>query len=345
MVVDPLEHFLVILIAWVAASALGHRRNLEILTWGGALFLVAASPLAAAFILLTCFEALALVVYLRRYPASGNLRRYLPYVLLLNLFFVDFHEAVLTFQISTIAISFSTIRVFMTAKQQLANRYEQDGRDLRWTTAAGFFLPAIMIGPVFSGCDLRKQVGRKPPQISLKTHRLILQGLVLSLLASPYLTQVVEEAFRFSVTDITIRVVLFFVALFFAFWGQSLIAENTAKFFGYELPQNFDAPWKARNLQEFWARWHRSMARFVMQYIYLPLTFLKVPPRLAIVAAFFFMGLWHEVSRGYLIWGIAHGLILSFTPQRVSDNVWKRWLVALSTWIAVFGLSHVANHF
>ena len=87
------------------------------------------------------------------------------------------------------------------------------------------------------------------------------------------------------------------------------------------------------------------MAKFVIQYIYLPLNLRGLAPRLATIAAFLFMGLWHQVQPGYLIWGLAHGLFLAFAPK--PDATWsagRRWTSRVSTLLVVIGLSYVANY-
>lgn len=273
-------------------------------------------------------------------------RKYGVYLLLPNFLFVDLHPLGFGVNVETLAISFSTIRIFMTAKQLLSARKTRPVRDARWIFVAGFFLPALVVGPVFSGTDLQKQSeAEEPDGVTLRDYRMVLQGLVLAILVNPALGLVIDLVKLPKVAGLPDAgaAPLYFLSLFAAFWGQSLVAEHTSRFFGFRLPVNFDAPWKAANIREFWSRWHRSMAEFVTQYIFLPLNLRGLSPRLATVTAFVFMGLWHNLSVGYAVWGISHGLLLAFWPKR--DFTGATGLAAgIGTWAAVIGLSYIANY-
>ena len=115
--------------------------------------------------------------------------------------------------------------------------------------------------------------------------------------------------------DFVIQPILAFAFIFTTFFGYSRLAEGSAKLFGFDVPENFRQPWRAVDFADFWSRWHRSMADFVMQYIYLPLSIHTRKPRAAMVGAFFAMGVWHEVAPGYMLWGLLHGLALGMVES------------------------------
>lgn len=329
---QPLQHLILILLVWPLCRVLPRHAAVHILGVAGLISVAIFAPVAAGFILLSVIEAGIMVIWFGRLDRSSNWRKYGPYLLLINLLFVDFHNWILAMPVATLGISFSTIRIFMTAKQLLNSRKKIPLSDVYWIFPAAFYLPAIVIGPVFSGTSLRDQnraESFKP--VELRDYRMVLQGLVLVLLISP----------AFGST--TGNWLFLFLQLFAAFWGQSLIAEHTSRFFGYRLPVNFDHPWKARNIKEFWARWHRSMAQFVLQYIFLPLNLKGVPPKLATVAAFVFMGAWHNLSLGYFVWGLCHGLLLAYSGD-VSENRFRRVVTRIFTWVIVVSLSWFANY-
>jgi D-alanyl-lipoteichoic acid acyltransferase DltB (MBOAT superfamily) len=134
-----------------------------------------------------------------------------------------------------------------------------------------------------------------------------------------------------------------FALLFATFYGYSRMAEGSALLFGFEVPQNFNRPHLARDLGDFWKRWHRSMADFVMQYIYLPLLVLTSRTKLALIAAFGFMGLWHNFSLGFLIWGLGHGIGLGFLlPWAQQRNV-STTLLRIASLAYVVALSAIAH--
>ena len=343
--IDPLTQFCFILLCWAVWRIAGGRGTSLILVLGGVAFLVLYAPLAAAWIAFTGVEASLIFAALRNLPRESGWRKFGAYLLLLNLLFVDLHPLVFGLNIETLAISFSTIRIFMTAKQMLSGRKLPTLGDCWWIFAGGFFLPAIVVGPVFSGLDLRDQErGDWKSSVDLRDYRLVLQGLVLAVLVNPAFGIVVEQltGVEGAGWPLWAGAPYLFLQLFSAFWGQSLIAEHSSRFFGYSLPVNFDAPWKAVTIREFWSRWHRSMAQFVIQYIFLPLNLKGVSPKLATIAAFVFMGLWHNLSLGYAIWGFAHGFLLANWPKAEPAGS-MRTLSFVITWVMVISLSYIAN--
>ena len=344
--IDPLTHLAFILVAWLVFALAGNRRPALILSAFGIAYLVAYAPIAALWIAFTAAEACLLVIWLQKAPRTSDLRQYLPYILLANLLFVDLHPHILLLSVETLAISFSVIRIFMTVKQLLGMRSGYAVHELKWIWAAAYYLPALIVGPVFSGMDLRKQaLADAQPQITAFVTRMLLTGMVTVMLINPYLAQ---YARHLSQPYYTINLgpegaPLYFAILFAGFYGQSLIGEYASRLFGRTLPHNFDRPWRAANIRDFWQRWHRSMANFVMQYIYLPLTMRGARAQIATIAAFVFMGLWHNLSLGYFVWGLVHGCLLAFWPKQVDSKI-GQIAERIVTWTAVIGLSYIANY-
>ena len=337
--IDPLIHFLALMGLLVVAGLMPHRFRPLAATVAGLAFLGTFAPTSALFIVACVLEAWLICILVDRRPRSDSWRKYLAYALLPNIFFVDFHSLLLGHYIQTIGISFSVIRIFMTAKQLVSSRTDMRKEYLRWLAVSGFYLPAIIVGPVFSGLDIRKQAlsGNQVPGRISRTYRHLFTGLVLAVLVSPFFGGIIASGFPHMVSA--------FLMLFAAFWGQSLIAENSSRLLGYRLPQNFHKPWLASDIRDFWRRWHVSMAQFIMQYLYLPLTLRGVSPRHATIAAFLFMGLWHEVAPGYLIWGLGHGLLMAYWPQSTSSrSAWFKRGERAVTLISVICLSFIANH-
>ena len=155
--INPITHLLFIIAAWLFFAISGQRRPALILTIFGLAFLAIYAPIAMLWIAFTALEASILVLWLEKHDRTSNLRQYLPYAVLINLLFVELHPDILLVSVETLAISFSTIRIFMTAKQLLAVRAKFDRSELKWIWAAAFYLPALIVGPVFSGTELRKQ--------------------------------------------------------------------------------------------------------------------------------------------------------------------------------------------
>ena len=83
---------------------------------------------------------------------------------------------------------------------------------------------------------------------------------------------------------------------------------------GFRLPANFNAPYAARNLKEFWGRWHISLSTFIRDYVYIPLGGNRGPVwrgNLNMLLAMLISGLWHGASANFIIWGALHGVGLA----------------------------------
>lgn len=141
-------------------------------------------------------------------------------------------------------------------------------------------------------------------------------------------------------------------ALYFDFSGYTWLALALATWFGVKLPPNFNRPFLATSIQNFWQRWHLSLSNFVSTYLYKPFVRSTGSPRLGIFLAFTVVGLWHEFSLGYLLWGLGHGsaLSLAMKPPALWTNTMKRLprpLVLVIGWALtmtfVAALSYIAG--
>lgn len=345
----PLAHVVAILAVLPVAHFLPRRVRLAFVTLAGAAFMFMMAPAGFWVVLFSVIEALLLERLVRNMPKKSAVRQYLPYVVLLNVFTTDLANGAFANQhFVTAGVAFAVVRVFMTTKQLLGAKSTTMPQRLVSLAAGGWFLPAIVVGPVFSGTSLWDQVKDGTTEsVSASTeflYRKMFGGLILAALVSDWLMQ---EAGGTNLGRWTAPLVLLalFGHLFAAFWGQSLIAESGAALAGFEIPTNFNRPWLAADIRDFWNRWHMSMARFVMQYFFLPLNLRGVNARLATATAFIFMGLWHEVRPGYVIWGVAHGLLMAFAPKS-ADLTSRTARIAnrLATISSVVLLSYVANY-
>ena len=122
-------------------------------------------------------------------------------------------------------------------------------------------------------------------------------------------------------------------ALYFDFSGYSNIAIACAKMFGVSLPTNFNKPYLATSIQEFWRRWHMSLNLFIGTYLFKPLVRRFGRPQYAILVAFLFVGLWHRVTLEYLLWGIGHGLALGIAHK--PPAAWRKWKAYFPHWIGI----------
>jgi alginate O-acetyltransferase complex protein AlgI len=121
--------------------------------------------------------------------------------------------------------------------------------------------------------------------------------------------------------------------LYFDFSGYTDMAIGLALLFNIKLPVNFNSPYKATNIQDFWRRWHITLSRFLRDYIYIPLGGNRKGSFRTynnLLATFVLGGIWHGAGWTFVFWGVLHGLAL------VVYRLWSQLGIRLWTWIAWF---------
>jgi alginate O-acetyltransferase complex protein AlgI len=131
--------------------------------------------------------------------------------------------------------------------------------------------------------------------------------------------------------------------LYFDFSGYSDMAIGAARIFGIRLPINFNSPFQATSIIDFWQRWHMTLSRFLRDYIYIPLGGnRKGQPRryLNLMLTMVIGGLWHGAAWNFVLWGLLHGLYLILNHAwsavwKPVDTWWSRSIARLITMVAV----------
>lgn len=119
--------------------------------------------------------------------------------------------------------------------------------------------------------------------------------------------------------------IAFAIQIYCDFSGYSDIALGSAQVMGVKLMKNFNHPYFARSISEFWQRWHMSLSTWFRDYLYIPLGGNRVPKirwAFNILITFLISGLWHGANWTYLIWGGLHGLYFIFSE--LTGTLWKR---------------------
>jgi alginate O-acetyltransferase complex protein AlgI len=138
--------------------------------------------------------------------------------------------------------------------------------------------------------------------------------------------------------DTWFMVIAYAMQIYFDFSGYSDMAKAVALMFNIEIPSNFNTPFRALSVTEFWQRWHITLTRFITTYLYTPMvrSFRKITLGISVVStiiAMFLCGLWHGGAWTYIIWGTLHGFALAF------NQVWKRYKLKAPdplTWVCTF---------
>lgn len=195
------------------------------------------------------------------------------------------------------------------------------------------FFPHLVAGPIVRPKSMLPQF-RAEPVFDISQHSeglwLIASGLVKKVvvgdtLAVNHVNRVFDNPERFSSIEVLVGVYAYAVQIYVDFSGYTDVALGSAKLFGYELPKNFDAPYTAQNLQEFWHRWHISLSTWLRDYLYIPLGGSRGSALLTyrnLLITMVLGGLWHGASWNFVIWGALHGVALAGT------RMWQRFFAA-----------------
>ncbi|MBR1405246.1 MAG: MBOAT family protein [Treponema sp.] len=183
------------------------------------------------------------------------------------------------------------------------------------------FFPQLIAGPIVRYHDINEQISARTvtvPQFSLGLERFII-GLSKKVLLANNFAVVCDSAFEadfFSYGAATAWIAAFAYAMqiYYDFSGYSDMAIGLAKLFGFDLLENFNYPYAASSITDFWKRWHISLTNFFRDYVYIPLGGNrkgKLRTVLNRFIVFFTTGLWHGAAFNFILWGLGHGILMT----------------------------------
>ncbi len=192
-----------------------------------------------------------------------------------------------------------------------------------WLDVVAFqaFFPHIAAGPIVRGSELLPQISRAherdPNSIDIpKAAYLIFAGLFKKVVISSYVSSaIVDPVFanpgHHSAPEILLAVYGYAVQIYCDFSGYTDIAIGVAMLLGFRFPQNFDLPYTARSLQDFWRRWNMTLSFWLRDYLYIPLGGNRGSRRELyrnIIITMVLGGLWHGAAWTFVAWGALHGV-------------------------------------
>jgi len=224
-----------------------------------------------------------------------------------------------------LGVSFYTFNLLSYALDVWWGRAPAETSPLRFAAYATFF-PSISSGPLVRFDDFRGQLeapGRRP-HLELGVFN-IAMGLAKKLLIADPLGAVIDPLFAawgsLGFWGAWLAVLGYHFRVYFDFSGYTDIAIGVGHLLGFRLPPNFDAPYTARSMTEFWQRWHMSLSFWFRDYVFLPLAFAlraRDPGKNAaharstsLFVTMTLIGLWHGATLPFLLWGVYQGVILS----------------------------------
>lgn len=184
------------------------------------------------------------------------------------------------------------------------------------------FFPQLIAGPIVHHAEITSQLKRQSllPDDKMLSMGLFLfaSGLFKKVIVADWLAEYVNLPFAHAAElqflGAWTAAIAYSMQLYFDFSGYSEMAMGLACFFGVLLPINFNSPYKAANIAEFWRRWHITLGRFLRDYLYIPLGGSHHGKKRAAGAALVVMtlgGLWHGAGWTFVLWGLLHGVFLA----------------------------------
>ena len=191
------------------------------------------------------------------------------------------------------------------------------------------FFPHLVAGPIIRPVDFFPQVGKSlhlSDEDARWGLREILKGLFKKIALSNFFAPIADAYFNAGTWQGTsvpawVGVLAFSMQIYFDFSGYTDIARGCARLLGYRFPPNFERPYLARDVSEFWRRWHISLSKWLRDYLYIPLGGNRHGESRTLVNLLIVMGLgglWHGASWNFAVWGIYHGGLL------IAHRLWRR---------------------
>ena len=180
--------------------------------------------------------------------------------------------------------------------------------------------PQLIAGPIIRWRDIAAQIAQRTGRqadVAYGARRFVL-GLGKKVLIANTLGQVADRIFGLSTAELTTPVawlglVCYTLQIYFDFSGYSDMAIGLMRMFGFRILENFNYPYIASSIREFWRRWHISLSNWFRDYLYIPLGGNQRGAARAyanLVIVFLLCGLWHGASWPFVLWGAWHGLFL-----------------------------------
>jgi alginate O-acetyltransferase complex protein AlgI len=212
--------------------------------------------------------------------------------------------------------------------------------------------PQLVAGPIVRYHEIAQQLTARQTRVSdfaAGVERFVL-GLGKKVLIANTVAEVADGIFQLPPGQLTaglawLGACAYTLQIYYDFSGYSDMAIGLGRLFGFQLPENFNYPYVARSMTEFWQRWHMSLSRFFRDYLYIPLGGNRRGParmyfNLALV--FLLCGLWHGAGWTFIVWGALHGFFLVVERVGLGKLLNRAWsplrhvyclLLVIVTWV------------
>ncbi|MFO1497404.1 MAG: MBOAT family O-acyltransferase [Verrucomicrobiota bacterium] len=244
-----------------------------------------------------------------------------------------------------VGISFFTFQSLSYTIDFYRGEVHRERNFIRFATFVSFF-PQLLAGPIERAKHLLPQFYEFPP-VRLRNLTdglsLFLVGLFKKLALANYLSFYVERIYEnpkaFDASTLALATFAFAWQIFFDFSGYTDMARGVARFMGFELMLNFNNPYLATGLGDFWSRWHISLSTWFRDYVYIPLGGNRRGALITyrnLFITFFISGIWHGAAWTVVIWGVLHAFGILVTRELERSPFYRERVPKLAKQLGTF---------
>ena len=217
-----------------------------------------------------------------------------------------------------LGISFYTLQMIAYIIDVYKRRVNAEKNFIKYALFVSFF-PKLLAGPIERSKTLLPQFNEihKFDYTNFKFGiQLMIYGYFLKMVIADRAAILVNFVFEnyeaYSGLELVVTLIVYSVQLYADFFGYTMIATGAAQVMGFKLMQNFNHPYFANSVIDFWRRWHISLSSWLRTYIFLPLFYRgsvnKFKYYISVLITFFISGAWHGANWTFIFWGLTHGI-------------------------------------
>ena len=230
-----------------------------------------------------------------------------------------------------VGISFFTFQ----ALSYTVDLYRGDARPARSFVDFACFVslfPQLIAGPIIRYHTVAEQLVYREHRLARFSRgvSLFILGFAKKILLANAMGEVADAAFETAsplALDAWFGIIAYAFQIYFDFAAYSDMAVGLGRMLGFEFPKNFDAPYLADSITDFWRRWHISLSTFLRDYLYVPLGGNRKGPLRTYVnlaTVMLFGGLWHGANWTFVAWGALHGALLIVERRMGKESLYSR---------------------
>ncbi len=214
------------------------------------------------------------------------------------------------------------------------------------------FFPKLISGPLMRYSSFAEQINKldpSPENVAKGIRRLFI-GFIKRTLIANQVALVADAVFNLSEPNIAphfawLGLIAYALQIYFDFAGYTDMAIGLGMMVGIQLPENFNLPYMAQSISDFWRRWHMTLTAWFREYVFYPLERRRLKwagQQINILIVFFLTGLWHGFRPTFIVWGVVHGTALAIESMgfgRWLSHIWRpirhayALTIVLSGWV------------